>query len=178
MKLIIIYGPPASGKMTIARELTKITSARFFPHNLIFDLITPLITEDNKDDDLWDLYEAIKIEIIKTAKKKGNSLILTDIYNNPVSDERFKEFIEELRKSKISYRFVKIGCSKEELLKRVEKEDRKMHKKLNSKKEYERIMKESNLNDEIPFVNSFVIDNTNISAKKAANIIKKELGLK
>ena len=78
MRLIILYGPPASGKMTVAKELCKITKARFFPHNLIFELIMPLITEKIDDDDLWDLYEKIKIGIIKTAKRKNNDLVLTE----------------------------------------------------------------------------------------------------
>jgi hypothetical protein len=39
-------------------------------------------------------------------------------------------------------------------------------------------MQESQLNEKIPFVKSLVIDNTNISAKKVAQMIKKELKLK
>jgi len=178
MEVIIIYGPPASGKMTITKELCKITTAKYFPHNLVFDIINPIFGVNTKDDDLWDLYEDLKIDIIKTAKKKNLSLILTEIYNNPLSNERFEEFIDELKKAKVEYKFVKVGCSKEELLKRVEKADRKNTKKLNSAKEYQRIMQESQLNEKIPFVKSLVIENTNISAKKVAQMIKKELKLK
>jgi RNase adaptor protein for sRNA GlmZ degradation len=177
MKLIIIYGPPACGKMTIAKELCKITNAKFFPHNFIFDLINPIFGDPRKNDFMWDLYEEIKINIIKYAKKEGVNLVLTEIYNKPRSNERIKEFLKEIKKLKVNYKFVKISCSEKELLKRVEKLDRKNTKKLNSKKEYKEIMKNSNLNSEIDFVKNIVIDSTNISAKEVAKKIKKSMKL-
>lgn len=178
MKLIIIYGAPAAGKMTVSKELCKITNARFFPHNLIFELIMPLITEKINDDDLWDLYEEIKFSIIKTAKKKGNSLVLTEIYDNPISNERFKKFIGDLRNAKISYKFVKLTCDKGELMKRVVNSSRKNTKKVNNVETLNKIIAKNNLDSEIPFVKNLVINNTKLSAKKTAQKIKEELNLK
>ncbi len=178
MKLVIIYGPPATGKMTIAKELAKITNARYFPHNLIFELIMPVITEDINDDDLWDLYENIKIEIIKIAKKKDNSLILTEIYSNPLSNGRFRDFIRKLKKFKINYSFVKLKCSSDELLRRVVSQSRKNTKKVNTKNVLKKIMKKGNLNSEIPFVKNLVIDNTQLSVKEVVKEIKEKFKLK
>lgn len=175
MKTIIIYGPPGVGKMTVAKELVKITKGKYLPHNLIFDLISPIISEDTADDDLWDLYEEIKVDILKTAKKKDVDVVITDIYNNPISNERFEEFIDELRKAKIPYKFVKLTCDKSAHLKRVSNEERKNTKKVSSIKLINKIMKKSDLDSEIPFVKNLVIDNTNLSAKQVAMKIKKEL---
>ncbi len=178
MKLIVLYGPPASGKMSIAKELCKITKAKFFPHNVIFDLINPLFGDPRKNHFMWDLYEEIKIKIIKTAKRKNVNLVLTEIYNKPVSDERLEDFINELNVMKVSAQFVKIYCNEEELLERVENKDRKNTKKLNSRGEYQRILKKANLNSTIPFIRSLIIDNTIKSPKQVASEIKKKLKLK
>lgn len=173
--LVIIYGPPGVGKMTVAKNLCKLTNYKFLPHNLIFDLIMPLVTYDVSDDDLWNLYERIKLEIIKTANKKGNNLILTEIYDSPLSDKRFEEFVDFLRKNKIKYKFVKLTCDKKEHLKRVVSKERKGTKKVNTKRFLNRIMKKGNLDADISFVKNLIINNTNLSAKQVALKIKGSL---
>lgn len=174
MKVIIIYGPPGVGKMSVAKELVKITKSKYLPHNLIFELIMPVIGEKTNDDVLWDLYEEIKIAIIKSAKeKKKEGIILTEIYNRPFSNERFKEFVGELKKAKIKFYFIKLRCSKEKLNKRVSSKNRKNTKKISSIKFLNRIMTKNNLDSEIPFVKSIVIDTTKLSAKKTSQEIKR-----
>ena len=39
MKLIIIFGPPAVGKMTVGYELAKITGLRLFHNHMTIDLV-------------------------------------------------------------------------------------------------------------------------------------------
>ena len=106
MKVIMIYGPPGVGKMTTAKELSKISNYKCLPHGLILDLIMPIISKKIKDSTLWDLYEEIKISIVSSAKKKGKDIILTEVYDNPTSNNRLKEFIKKLDKLKIKHYFL------------------------------------------------------------------------
>jgi len=39
MRLIFIYGPPATGKLTVAKELAKLTKYKIFHNHLTVDLI-------------------------------------------------------------------------------------------------------------------------------------------
>ena len=39
MKLVIIFGPPAVGKMTVGRELARLTGLRLFHNHLTVDLV-------------------------------------------------------------------------------------------------------------------------------------------
>ncbi len=86
--------------MSVAKEFVKITNYKYFPHNLIFELIIPIISEETNDDVLWGLYEEIKLNIIKSVKKNNNNRVITEIYDNPISNGRFKDFINGLKKLK------------------------------------------------------------------------------
>jgi adenylate kinase family enzyme len=44
MKLIILYGAPAAGKLTVAKELAKTTDFVVFDNHQIIDIVEPLIT--------------------------------------------------------------------------------------------------------------------------------------
>jgi cytidylate kinase len=39
MKLLFLYGPAASGKLTIARELTTLTGFALFHNHLVVDAV-------------------------------------------------------------------------------------------------------------------------------------------
>lgn len=41
MKLIIIFGPQASGKMTIGHELEKLTELKLFHNHMTIELLAP-----------------------------------------------------------------------------------------------------------------------------------------
>jgi chloramphenicol 3-O-phosphotransferase len=42
MKLVFLYGPPAGGKLTVARELAALTGYRLFHNHLTIDLVLSL----------------------------------------------------------------------------------------------------------------------------------------
>lgn len=42
MKLVIIFGPQAVGKMTVGQELSKITGLKLFHNHMTIDLVTSL----------------------------------------------------------------------------------------------------------------------------------------
>jgi len=42
MKLVFIYGPPASGKLTVARELSKLTGFKLFDNHVSIRFVESL----------------------------------------------------------------------------------------------------------------------------------------
>jgi len=44
MKLIIIFGPMAVGKMTVGQELEKITDLKLFHNHMTIELVSPFFS--------------------------------------------------------------------------------------------------------------------------------------
>ena len=46
MKLILLYGPPAVGKLTIAKEIARLTGFKLFHAHLTSDLVEAIFPRD------------------------------------------------------------------------------------------------------------------------------------
>lgn len=173
MKLIVIYGPPAVGKFTVAKELAKITKYKLFHNHLVFDLVNSLF---EIGDTLFVIGNKIKLELLEAAaREKLKGVIITFCY---VKGDMFvKEMIERVKKHKVKLCFVHLQCKKDELFKRTKHPFRKKFHKIRSIKELRYILKKYDYFSKIPFVKSLSIDNTKIFPKKAALKIKKHFKL-
>lgn len=178
MRLIFIYGAPASGKLTTAKELAKITNYKLYHNHLVYDLVASIFEYDKYKHIFFPLIEELHLFMIsKAVKEKVPDLIMTNCYTHPGGQKFIRNLIDIVEKNNGEINFARITCSKGELMKRVSQKSRKKYGKLKDPQELETILKENNFFQEIPFVDSFSIDNTNVSAKKVASEIKKHFNL-
>jgi len=75
MRLIFIYGPIASGKLTIGRLVAKRTSLPLFHNHLIVDAVASVFPFGS--DEFIRLRERFWVDTISTAANAGKSLIFT-----------------------------------------------------------------------------------------------------
>ena len=76
MDLIIIFGPPASGKMTVGQELRKLTGYKLFYNHMSLELVNQFF--DFGTSNFNNLDRKIRFEIFKEiAKSKITGLIFT-----------------------------------------------------------------------------------------------------
>jgi hypothetical protein len=75
MRLIFIYGPVASGKLTIARLVGERTGIPLFHNHLIVDAVAAVFPFGSKEFVM--LRERFWLETISTAAETGQSLIFT-----------------------------------------------------------------------------------------------------
>jgi tRNA uridine 5-carbamoylmethylation protein Kti12 len=67
MRFIVIYGPPAVGKLTTAEELSKLTGYRIFHNHLTIDLVNSILDYGSKEfNEFVDRY---RLEMIGAAAK-------------------------------------------------------------------------------------------------------------
>ena len=171
MKLIVIYGPPATGKLTVANELTKITGYKLFHNHLTVDLMNSVL--EFGTDEYFKVSDKLRLMLLEgAAKQKVKGVIFTWCYGFPDDNAWTKKLIQKIKKAGGQVCFVQLICDKQELFKRVKNPSRKKFGKAKSVKVLEKCFKEWDLFTPIPFVNNLIIDNTNLSAKKVAKKIK------
>jgi shikimate kinase len=158
MKLVIIYGPEASGKLTIARALAQKTGFRLFHNHVSVDVAKVLFDfgEEAFSQLIWDV-RLLVFEHAARAKVPG--LIFTWAYSHP----DFLPYLERIRTVMANYQaeicYVFLSCSIEELKRRVLQPDRNTIGKINSIEALEKQWGKKNY-QVIPGTDTLVIDNT------------------
>lgn len=176
MKLIYIYGPPATGKLTVAEELRKLTKYKIFHNQLTVDLLNSILPFGFKG--YWKLNSKIRLLILEAAaKQKVKGIIYTHCYAKGEDDKTVKKTIKLMKKYKGKIHFVNLVCDKKELHKRVKHASRENFDKLRSVRGLNLIFKKYELFSSIPYVKSLRIDNTSITPKQTAKKIKSCFGL-
>ena len=162
MKLIFLYGPPASGKYTIAKAIAQKTGYKLFHNHLTVDLAKGVFDYGTKA--FWELVHKIRLDIFeKAAKENISGMIFTYVYEKDNDDSFVKQVLEKVNSNGGEIVFIQIYCDKETLLKRVKEDSRKQFQKVKTEEGLLEMLAHGDLFSEIPFVENNIIDNTNLT---------------
>ena len=173
MKVIFLYGPPASGKLTIAKKLAEKTGISLFHNHLTFDLAEVLYEPFTKP--FYDYCADLRLDVFGDAKLAHQDLIFTFFYIPPDDDNFVNQIIHITEEDNV--KFVKIEASSDTLLDRVENKDRAKYSKINSKSVLTRYLKENNWSESIEKTNSLIISTDNLTPDEAVQKIIEEYNL-
>lgn len=92
--LVYLYGPPASGKLTVAEELRDITGFRLFHNHLTVNVVREVL--DFGTPGFAELVGRMRIDVFATAIRAGTSLIFTNssAWGAADGDVRFRDFAD------------------------------------------------------------------------------------
>jgi len=183
--IIFIYGPVAVGKLTVAEVLSKKLGYKLAHNHALNDFVQEVFDRHSYASDY--MKDNLRPYLLEHAVKFKINLVTTHCYSHNfisktgLSDPKYVETLEKkLTKFGAKFYPVHLRADEKELLRRVGMSSRKRFKKLVSKK----IMKElltKNYKDyktSPRLKNNFIIDNTNLSPKKVADIIIRHFKLK
>jgi len=172
MKLIFIHGAPAVGKLTVARELSRLTGFPLFHNHLTVDLVSSLFAFGTPA--FVSLREQIWLAAFAEAARNDLSLIFTFNPECTVNEEFIRKTIDTVEAAGGRVVFVELTCSEDELEKRMEQPSRKEFGKLASVDQYHSLKSEGAF--EFPkLANEISVDTTNQSPAIAAQLIREQI---
>lgn len=186
MKLVLIFGPQAVGKMTVGQELEKITELKLFHNHMTIELVLPFF--DYGTESFKRLVNLFRREIFEEVSKSDlYGIIFTYVWAlDQQSDWNYIGKICNIFESKGGeVYFVELEADFETRLERNKSPHRLAHKpsKRNIEQSEQHLIdtmekyRFNTLEGEIQKKNYLKINNTNLGAEKVAQIIKEKFQL-
>jgi hypothetical protein len=169
MKLVILYGAPAAGKLTIATELGKRTGFKVFHNHLSIDCVKPVF--DFGTPPFLRMIETIRFATIAEAAREGVDLIHTFVYAFGEDDEHFAKLISSAEDNGGEVHLVLLRCDPDVLRTRIGNESRVRIGKLTNPDSVDGSLSRFDLRSTYPRRDSLVIDTTDLEPCAAASRI-------
>lgn len=175
MKLVLIYGPPAAGKLTVAKELAKQTGFRLFHNHLTIDLARELQPE--RTPERLELVRKLREIAFEWASDKDINVIFTFVHASGVDDDWVNKIASMITKAGGAVYPVQLVPSREALFQRLNQESRQNTSKLTDSEELTKSLDAYQLYDPLELEQNLAIDNSKLSANKVAQQIIAHFGL-
>jgi hypothetical protein len=183
MKLVLIVGDGAVGKMTVGQELMKITDLRLFHNHMTIEPVLEIFNDFNIDVIMKMRYMIFE----EFAKTNNYGMIYTCMwaYDEKSDWDLMNKILDIFKAVDSEIYCVELVAPLEIRLKRNVTENRLNNKasKKNIEASNERLIRHTNehrfvsYDGELPFENFIRIDNSNIEASEVAKIIKEKFNL-
>ena len=176
MLLLCIYGPAASGKLTVARELGSRTGLPVFHNHLVVDMLTPVFGFGSTP--FVELREQVWLKVLaRAAEELLAGVIFTFTPERTVHHGFIGRLTETMQAAGAEAIFIELTCLEEELERRMENRSRVQYGKVHSLVQY-RSLRDSGAFDYPRVPNTrLTIDTSRIQPAEAAETIIKQFAL-
>jgi len=185
MDFIVIFGPPAVGKMTVGYELAKLTGMKVFHNHMTIDLILEFFPYGHeKFYILVNEFRQRIFEEVATSDLPGMIFTYVWALDQPGDKKQVDSYSEIFRRNEANVYFVELEADLDERLERNKGEFRlykKPSKRDTSRSEKNLLQTEENYqmntNDDFFYQENYVkINNTDLSPEETANRIVEAFG--
>jgi hypothetical protein len=172
--LVFLYGPPAVGKLTVARALAELTGFRVLHNHLLADHVAEVL--DWGTPRYWSAVGEMRGTLLRAAASESIDLIFTYVFA-PVDASVVETFCGAFEEAGGRVACVRLVASRDELKRRVTGESRREWGKPVDPALLDEILRRYHLFHALPHRRSLTIDTGALSAEAAAEQIVEELGL-
>lgn len=177
MNLLFLYGKPATGKLTVARELAKITGYKLFHNHQTVDLLLSVFEFGSKP--FVELREEVWLAVIRRAAvERLNGMVFTFAPETTVRPTFIDQVLDIVEGAGSRVRFIELTCPMDEIYRRVDSQSRRNTGKLTDHEVYERLDKQGVFATSHMPKADVVIDTGKLQPDEAALKIVKELRIK
>ena len=176
MKLIFIYGLPATGKLTIAQELVAITGYKLFHNHLVVDMLLSVFEFGSPE--FVALREEIWLSVFhKACHSDLPGMIFTFAPEATVRPEFIGRTMSTVAAAGGEVDFIELTCPLPELKRRMGGLSRLQYKKLTSVALFEQLHGEGSFDASYMPEPKLSIDTSDNQPARAALMIARTLGL-
>ena len=169
MQVVFIFGPTASGKLTIAREVAAMTGFRLFPDHLAVNLVSGVF--DTGMRPFVRIREWAWTEVLREAVHINRSLVFTFEPQASIRPSFISHACVVIERLGGEVVFVELTCPQEVIESRIENSDRRELGKLASIVEYRRMRDQGAFDFRVMPTPAIKIDTSQCTATEAANRI-------
>lgn len=137
MKLVFIYGMPATGKLTVAKELSALTGYKLFHNHLVVDLLLEVFEFGTKP--FVELREKMWLDVFRSASE-SEGLIFTFAPEKTVRQEFIDKTVLQVTSVGGEVIFVELQCDNREIEQRLGSDERRHYKKLASVEQFRQLL--------------------------------------
>jgi hypothetical protein len=174
MKLLFIYGPAASGKLTVAREVCGLTGFRLFHNHLVVDTLLAVFQFGSPE--FVRLREQTWLGVFEAAAKAGISLTFTFAPEATVRPEFIGAAVSAVEGARGQVCFVELRCPVSELERRMDAPSRHQWQKLKSVEVF-RELREKGANEFPTLPPGLALDTSTMQPVEAAKRICEHFGI-
>lgn len=175
MRLVYIHGAPAVGKLTVAKEVTRLVPAKLFDNHASIDLARTVF--EHGAPGFWSLVESVRILVLEAAAKENVPIVLmTSCYSDPHDRPTFEKYEQILKQHTAEMCPVFLHCPNAEMKRRVANPDRKARGKITSAPGLERFLGQYN-HVPVPHSQCLEVATEEVPATETAIRIVKHFGL-
>jgi hypothetical protein len=167
-RLVFLYGPPAVGKLTVARAIADRLPFKILHNHVTIDAVTEVLPFGS--DTFWCVVGRFRRDLVAAAADENIDLIYTYVF--AIGDEQHvADIVLPYENAGGTVLFVQLLAPREVLLQRVLAESRREHGKPTDAATLERMLDEYDNFTAIAAPDSLTIDLAATSARDAADRI-------
>ena len=164
-RLILLYGPPAVGKLTVARAIAERAGFRVLHNHVTFDAVAEVLPVGTSA--FWAALDKVRLELVSAAAGEGIDLIYTFVFASG-DVAHVDEIARAYESVGGSVLFVQLLASPEELRLRVTSESRRVHAKIMDAATLDQVLLGHDVFAVIPGKDSMPLDLSAMSGEDAA----------
>jgi hypothetical protein len=167
-RLIFLYGPPAVGKLTVARAIAERGGFRVLHNHVTFDPVAEVLPVGTPV--FWAALDKVRLELVTAAAAEGIDLVYTFVFA-PGDEPHVDEVANAYESVGGSALFVQLLAPPEELRRRVTDGSRAVHAKIREAAALDDVLRKHDVFASIPGRDSLTIDTEAMSPEEAARRI-------
>jgi shikimate kinase len=167
-RLIFLYGPPAVGKLTVARAIAERGEFRVLHNHVTFDAVAEVLPVGTPT--FWEALDKVRLDLVRAAAREGIDLVYTFVFA-PGDERHIDDVVSAYESAGGAVMFVQLVAPPDELRRRVSDASRAVHNKIRDAASLDTVLREHDVYASIPGRESLTIDAATMSPEEAASRI-------